>query len=97
MPKFLVRRVAQLEIQDTANWYEDRESGLGARFIGEVDACFESIRLAPRRYPAVYREIRRALLKQFPYAVYFVLREDSVIVVGCMHTSRHPKRWQRRR
>jgi hypothetical protein len=72
VPEFVLRRVAQLEIQDAANWYDDRVAGLGARFVAEVDACFNSIRAAPGRYPVVHRNIRRALIKQFPYAVYFV-------------------------
>jgi len=96
VPEFVVRRVARLEIQDAANWYEDRVAGLGARFIAEVDGCIDSIRATPAKYPIVHRDIRRALLKRFPYAVYFVLREDSLIVVGCTHTRRDPKRWQRR-
>ena len=96
MPELLVRRAARLEIQEAANWYDDRVAGLGAGVVEEVDTCFESIRSAPRRYPIVHREIRRALLKRFPYAVYFVLRAESVIIIGCMHTHRDPKRWQRR-
>ena len=96
MRELLVRRAARLEIQNAANWYEDRVAGLGAAFVEEVDKCFESIRSAARRYPVVHREIRRALLKRFPYAIYFVLRNGSVIIIGCMHTHRDPKRWQRR-
>ena len=64
--EFVVRRVAVLEIQDAANWYEDRVPELGIRFLEEVDACFESVRVMPERYPVVHRGIRRALLEQFP-------------------------------
>lgn len=92
----VIRRVAKLEIDDAAKWYEARVRGLGIRFVEEVTTCFELIRTAPGRYPVVHREIRRALLKQFPYAVYFVRRGESVIVLGCSHTRRDPNHWRNR-
>jgi len=50
----------------------------------------------PERFPVVYRESRRALLRRFPYAVYFVASSDLVSVVACMHARREPRRWEER-
>jgi plasmid stabilization system protein ParE len=92
-----VRRLARLDIEEAATWYEDRVGGLGTRFLEEVDHCLESIRSAPSRYPVVYRDVRRALLKRFPYAVFFLFRDETITVIACVHTRRHARRWQRRR
>ncbi len=57
----------------------------------------EDIAERPRRSPLVYRDVRRALLKRFPFGVFFRLWRDQVRVLAVIHLSRNPKRWQRRR
>ena len=53
------------------------------------------------RFPLGYQDledgIRRALLRQFPYGVYFAVDGDAVVVLTVLHTSRDPAEWQRRR
>jgi plasmid stabilization system protein ParE len=95
--RLVVTPPAELDIDDAANWYENRVTGLGVRFLEAVDASFESITTSPAQYPVVHRDVRRILLPSFPYAVFFVMRDDIVRVIACMHARRHPKRWQRRR
>ncbi len=41
--------------------------------------------------------IRRALVRRFPYAVYFAIEHDVIIVLAVLHVSRDPTEWQRRR
>jgi hypothetical protein len=50
----------------------------------------------PERFPVVHLQCRRALLRRFPYAVYFVPSVDLISVVGCMHARRDPRRWEER-
>lgn len=50
----------------------------------------------PERLPLVPLEARRALLRRFPYDVYFVATPDLVSVVACMHVRRDPRRWEER-
>jgi len=50
----------------------------------------------PERYPLVRGTVRRALLRRFPYAVFFVATADFVSVLACMHARRDPRRWQER-
>jgi len=40
--------------------------------------------------------IRRALLRRFPYVVYFAIEADIVVVVAVLPASRDPAEWQRR-
>ena len=94
--RLIVNPPAELDIDDAATWYESRVVGLGVRFLEAVDASFDSIAMSPAQYPVVHRDVQRILLRGFPYAVFFVVREDIVRVIACMHTRRHPRRWQRR-
>lgn len=94
--RFIVRPAAEADIAEAALWYEARSIGLGAEFLRAVDVCLEEIRRSPERFPQIYKSSRRALLRRFPYATYFVSTPTSIRVVACMHVKRDPGRWQRR-
>ena len=50
----------------------------------------------PERFPVVHPQCRRALLRRFPYGVYFVSTRQLISVVACMHVRRDPRRWEER-
>ena len=94
--RLVVRADAEADILDAALWYEQRAPGLGTEFLLAVDGTLAEVARLPERFPVVYRESRRALLRRFPYAVYFVASSDLVSVVACMHARREPRRWEER-
>jgi plasmid stabilization system protein ParE len=95
-PRLVVRAAAEADVLDAALWYEQRSPGLGTEFLRAVDVTLAEIARTPERFPLVYRESRRALLRRFPYAVYFVASPDLLSVVACMHAHRDPHRWEER-
>jgi plasmid stabilization system protein ParE len=94
--RLVVRAAAEADILEAALWYEQRSPGLGAEFLRAVDVTLAEVARLPERFPAVHREARRALLRRFPYAVFFVTSSELVSVVACMHARRDPRRWQER-
>jgi plasmid stabilization system protein ParE len=92
-----VRPEAQTDIRDAARWYENREMGLGLRFLRETRTSLEHITNNPVRFPIVGEDVRRALLHKFPYSVYFVNEPDSVAIIAVLHQHRQPKFWKSRR
>jgi plasmid stabilization system protein ParE len=77
-------------------WYEERRAGLGEEFLSCVDACIQAIVRMPGSYPVIHETYQRALLRRFPYAVFFDFRDERVTVYGVFHTSRHPDKWRER-
>jgi plasmid stabilization system protein ParE len=65
-------------------------------FLDELRAIYNRIADGPLKYQDLRGGIRRALLRRFPYAVYFAIEGDIVIVVAVLHASRDPAEWQRR-
>jgi len=57
---------------------------------------FGKIEYNPQMYVKVFGELRRALCKKFPYAIYFYETEDDVIVLAVLHQRRNPIVWQQR-
>jgi len=94
--RLVVRSAAEADITDAALWYEQRAAGLGSEFLRTVDVTLAEVARMPERFPIVYQECRRALLRRFPYAVYFVTSPDLLSVVACMHARRDPRRWEER-
>jgi len=92
----LVRPAAQEDITRATLWYERRAAGLGARFREDVEGTLVAIREQPELFRLMHRDVRRALLREFPYAVYFVLRGDAIHVLACIHGRRHPRHWRQR-
>jgi len=94
--RVVVVHEAERDITGAYAWYEDRRTGLGEEFLGCLDACIEAIRRMPLTHPTVFRGFRRALLRRFPYAVFYEYESNVATIFGVLHTSRHPGRWMRR-
>jgi len=60
---------AEEELRHAVRWYEDQRAGLGAEFLGAVDAALAQIAEAPARYPVwmVNRRFRRMVVRRFFY------------------------------
>lgn len=84
------------DIAEAYAWYEDLRSGLGAEFLGCVDACIETIIRRPQLYGTVHESYRRALVRRFPYAVFYEYSRGMATIYGVLHTSRDPDKWRRR-
>ncbi|WP_017325580.1 type II toxin-antitoxin system RelE/ParE family toxin [Synechococcus sp. PCC 7336] len=92
----LIRPEAELDIQDAYQFYEERDRGLGSEFVRAIDACFSKIGRHPLACPLVHRQIRRALVRKFPYCIFYIVENNKIIVIACFHAKRDPQRWQDR-
>jgi len=87
---------AEADADEAAAWYEAQQAGLGIEFVLELDAAIERAAETPLGYEPQFRNVRRVLLRRFPYAVYFVLERDLIDVFAVSHQQRAPVRWQSR-
>jgi len=92
MPLYL-RAEARREIDGAFGWYEDRQPGLGDEFLSAVRSSLAAIEGEPRRFPKVRGDVRRAVLRRFPYSLLFIAETDRTVVVACFHGSRDPDAW----
>ena len=96
-PRLIFRPEAEAELLDARAWYEAERVGLGAIFTAAVDTTVTSILQNPLAYPRVKSDTRRALVRRFPYALYFRPIGDEIIVLAVMHGRRLPRHWRSRR
>jgi plasmid stabilization system protein ParE len=87
---------AEQDVADAYAWYEGRRLGLGEELLSCVDACIQAICRAPEMYPVVHETYRRALVRRFPYAIFYEYAGNTVTVYSVFHTSRDPAKWRQR-
>ena len=96
--RLIVRAEAEADIGDAALWYEHSEQGLGWAITSEVRSAINRIVENPfacvrlRKRP----DVRRALVHRFPYNVFYIVREDAVVVSAVLYSARHDREWRRR-
>lgn len=87
---------AQADLEAAQDWYAARHAGLAEAFLVELDRQFDHIGRAPHHFPMVYRGVRRALMRRFPYALFFREMNEAILVLACFHASRDPSGWRAR-
>ena len=97
----IVLPAAELEAAEAALWYDDQRQGLGDEFLDELASAFEQISKSPEQSPrfehyAGGEEVRRYLMKRFPYLVVFVRRAQELTVIAVCHARRRPDYWLER-
>lgn len=90
------RPQAEAELLAAGRWYEARRAGLGAAFRSAIDVAVERISRQPELFPRVQGEMRRALMRRFPYGLYFEIIDGRIVVIGVVHGHRDPEVWQSR-
>src|SRR5690348_11550340 len=82
---------AQAEITDTAQHLEVQRPRFGRLFIDEVRRIEDFLRDNPELYASVSGPIRRAVLRRFPYGLFYVVEGDQIVVLACFHLHRGPR------
>ena len=87
---------AEQDVAEAYNWYEAREPGLGEDFLRCVEVCMLTIQRHPELYPVAVDEFRRALVRRFPFEVFYESARDRITVYSVFHCSQDPQKWRSR-
>jgi plasmid stabilization system protein ParE len=88
--RIIVRRLAERDLEDAEDWYNGQQPGLGTEFRDTITDLFGRLAENPRIYPRVYGDVHRAVLRRFPYLVYFLIDDSEVIVLTVLDSRRDP-------
>lgn len=92
-----VRPEAQIEFNQSIDWYEDRRRGLGQQFVKSIDLAIHSIAETPEQSAFVHRDVRCKSVKGFPYQIFYRVLDQKIIeVISIFHVRQHPGVWQSR-
>ena len=96
-PRLVFRPEAEAELLDARAWFERERVGLGSIFAEAFETTVTAILQNPVAYPRVKGDTRRALVRRFPYDVYFRAIDAEIVVLAVMHGRRNPRHWRSRR
>ena len=77
-------------------WYADRSTVAATAFDAELDRGVDSLREAPLRWPPDSKDVRRLLLRRFPFALIYCIKLDEIQVIAVAHLNRQPGYWRDR-
>lgn len=87
---------AVLEFEEAVQFYKGRGRTLGQRFAREIRTTIAGIVATPERSRVVEQDVRRCLVRVFPYAVLYTVEVDYILIVAIAHGKRRPGYWRHR-
>lgn len=88
---------ARDEYRASALVYLAESPRVAAAFVEQVEAGLTLIRERPNTWRAVQGDVRRYLVRRFPFGIYYTIEQDAIVVWAIMHLHREPDYWQKRR
>jgi plasmid stabilization system protein ParE len=92
----VLRDEAQAEFDEAFDFYEGQRPGLGVAFAERVQEVFDRVSANPQQCPVVLADIRKAVVRRFPFCLFYRAEVDRVQVIAVFHTARDPSVWQGR-
>ena len=87
---------AEAELAEARVWYALQREGLDAALMQRIDETLQRIVDAPYAYPIAYRQLRRAVVRQFPFAIFYEPMINEIRVFAVYHSRRDPERLRSR-
>ena len=85
----LVLKEVSEDLEDGKKFYDEREPGIGSYFFDCIISDIESLKIYGGIHPRYYG-FYRMLSNRFPFAIYYSLLEDTVIVAAVLDMRREP-------
>lgn len=94
--KIVFHPEANEEMIESARFYEERDDGLGIRFLEAVEDTMRRIRQFPYAGPVERADIRKGFVSGFPFTVLYQVQRDQIYIAAVMHQHRRPGYWRKR-
>ncbi|MCT4664315.1 MAG: type II toxin-antitoxin system RelE/ParE family toxin [Flavobacteriales bacterium] len=87
---------AELDFDKSYGFYHESSPKIADTFLTEINIGFESIKHNSTAFPIVYKDIRKYVVKKFPFMIYYRIEDVCIQVIAVFHTSRSPEIWNKR-
>lgn len=87
---------ASSDLFEAARYYEDRVQGLGHSLLEDVEHAVRDLSDSPLSSPTIGPEVRRRVVRRFPYSLLYVVETDRIVVMAVAHHKRRPGYWKSR-
>jgi plasmid stabilization system protein ParE len=95
--RFIFHPEAEKELNNAIDYYNDCRNNLGREFALEVHSTIRLILTHPESWSIIDEDVRRALVKRFPYGVLYSLEKNYIFILAVMNLHRGPDYWKVRK
>jgi toxin ParE1/3/4 len=95
--RYVFHPEALTEYAEAVQYYTEQRVEVAQAFIDAIEDTVYRIRASPTRYVAVDEDVRRCMVRRFPYGILYAIEEDYILILAVMHCSREPGYWKIRR
>ncbi|MCF6268918.1 MAG: type II toxin-antitoxin system RelE/ParE family toxin [Melioribacteraceae bacterium] len=81
------------EFLEAVEWYELKAKGLGIKLTDEIESTIERIKLNFDLYPNVVENIRKIQVTRFPYSLFYIIENSTLVILRIFHNKRKPIEW----
>ncbi|MDI9332821.1 MAG: type II toxin-antitoxin system RelE/ParE family toxin [Cytophagales bacterium] len=82
--------LARIELLQAGDEYSQVDLQRGGAFFIDVARAEQFLQNNPHLYTKIEGDVRRAVLKRFPYSLFYTIKGKTVTVLACFHQSRQP-------
>jgi len=96
MRKIIILPFAEEDIRDSVIYYSEKETGLEKRYLVILNQAFQLISSNPFSFPIIWKSIRKFVVRDFPFSVYYIFENETIFILAVFHNKRNPKDWKSR-
>jgi toxin ParE1/3/4 len=96
MTPVLFHPQAEIELIAAASYYDSQQEDLGKRFLSALEDGISRIKINPHLFPLMVGDVRRCLVRTFPFGILFRYRNERIEIIAIMYLKRNPGYWQER-
>ncbi|HEC38946.1 hypothetical protein LCGC14_0732320 [marine sediment metagenome] len=94
--KYSFHPLAVEELNDSIDYYEDKNPGLGFEFSKEIYSTIHRILQFPKAWAKISRNCRRCITQRFPYGIIYQVKGVDILIISIMQLNQKPKNWDNR-
>jgi hypothetical protein len=88
--------MAEIEVNEAADFYDLENSGLGNVFLDEVERAIGAISQYPEVGVLIRAGVRKMSLLKFPYSLIYAIKSNEFRLLAVAHQKRRPFYWRSR-
>ena len=89
--RIVIQSSALADLADGFDFYERNEPGVGSYFLDSLYSDIDSLQLYAGIHTIHFGKYHRLLSKRFPYGIYYLVQENTVLVRAVLDLRRDPE------
>jgi plasmid stabilization system protein ParE len=87
---------AEIDFDKSYEYYSEESPKVADIFFKQINLGFENIKQNPKSFPIAHKDVRKHVIKKFPFVIYYRIIHTVIQVIAIFHTSRNPEIWNER-